>query len=82
MDDFRGGRYSLPISHLLFADDTLVLLQGSKRSIQKMFMFINMYETDHVIGERRLIRKKVMHSHLKRLLQLGFRSFRTLLVFL
>lgn len=40
----RGGRNFLPVSHLLFADDTLIFLNGKKSSVQRLFLFLERYE--------------------------------------
>ena len=42
---YHIGRGTLMVSHLLFADDTLVFLRGKKNSVLKVLKFIGVYET-------------------------------------
>lgn len=41
---YHLGRGVLPISHLLFADDTVIFLNGSRRSVVNLMNFMQSYE--------------------------------------
>ena len=41
---YHLGRDSMLISHLLFADDTLIFLRGYKKSLQNLMGFLRLYE--------------------------------------
>ncbi|MQM16639.1 hypothetical protein Taro_049598 [Colocasia esculenta] len=45
LDGFPGGpRECVPISHLLYADDTLIFLNGQTNNIRKLLEFLKVYE--------------------------------------
>ena len=44
MKYYHAGRGSIPLTHLLFADDTLIFLKGNKKSMLNLLKFVKRYE--------------------------------------
>ena len=44
IQSFHTGRGSILISHLIFADDTLIFLKGNQKSMKNLLQFVDKYE--------------------------------------